>query len=61
MMALPTRPGAREVLKLRGFRLYPLFGGSHLPAFWKVFIIRLSNELPNNLGSRGPKLLDELL
>jgi hypothetical protein len=38
-----------------------VLGCSHLPAPLETFIVRLGNELPDNLGFRGSKLLDEVL
>ena len=38
-----------------------VFYGLHLPALREIFIVRLSDELPDNLSFRGAKSFDELL
>jgi hypothetical protein len=60
-MALPTRSDSRESLTFHVSRLYPVLGCPHLPALREIFIVRLGDELPDNLGFRGSELLDELL
>jgi hypothetical protein len=61
IIALPTRSDARDVLKFHVSHLYPVLGCPHVPARRKVLRLRLGDELPDNLGFRGSKLLDELL
>jgi hypothetical protein len=36
-------------------------GSPHVPALREIFIVRLGDELPDDLGFRGAKLLHELL
>jgi hypothetical protein len=38
-----------------------MLGCPHLPARREIFSVRLGNKLPDNLGFRDSKLLDELL
>jgi hypothetical protein len=38
-----------------------MLGCPHLPDLREIFIVRLGDELPDDLGFRGSKLLDELL
>lgn len=49
-MALPTRSDSRESLTFHVSRLYPVLGCPHLPALREIFIVRLGNELPDDLG-----------
>ena len=60
-MALATSSDAREGLTCHVSRLYAVLGCPHLPILREIYIIRLEDELPDNLGFRGSKLLDELL
>ena len=37
-------------IKLHVSQLYPVLGGPRLPALREIFIVRLSDELPDDLG-----------
>jgi hypothetical protein len=55
---------ARDLSMAPRLRPHSWVGGlgcPHRPALWEIFSVRLGDELPDDLGLRGSKLLDELL
>jgi len=48
-------------IKLHVSQLYPLLGGPSPASVSEIFIVRLGDELPDDLRFWGSKLLDESL
>src|SRR5215510_10735483 len=61
IMVLPTRSDSRDVLKLCDPPLCWVLGNPHLPVLWEIFIARLGDQLPGDLGLRDSESDHELL